>query len=95
MEQTHEERLLGLDVDPSLSWSSHVANLKKKLLKRLAVLASIKKILPVIILVNATIKPVLEYCASVWGSCNAGLLNEIFKVPKICVRITLDAPLQS
>ena len=95
LEQTHEERLLGLDVDPSLSWSSHVANLKKKLLKRLAVLARIKKILPVIILVNASIKPVLEYCASVWGSCNAGLLNEIFKVPKICVRITLDTPLQS
>ena len=44
LEQTQEERLLGLDIDPSLSWSSHVANLrKKKLLKRVAVLARIKK----------------------------------------------------
>ena len=53
LEQTQEERLLGLDIDPSLSWSSHLANLRKKLLKRVAVLARIKKILPVIILVNA------------------------------------------
>ena len=30
LEQTQEERLLGLDIDPCLSWSSHVANLRKK-----------------------------------------------------------------
>ena len=85
LEQTHEECLLGLDIDPSLSWSSHVANLRKKLLKRVAVLARIKKFLPVkyrIILFNASIKSILEYCVSVWGSCNAGLLDDIFKVQK-------------
>ena len=43
LEQTQEKRLLGVDIDPSLSWSSHVANLRKKLLKRVAVLARIKK----------------------------------------------------
>ena len=98
LEQTHEERLLGLDIDPSLSWSSHVANLRKKLLKRVAVLARIKKFLPVkyrIILFNASIKPILEYCVSVWGSCNAGLLDDIFKVQKRCARIILDAPFQA
>ena len=41
-----EERLLGLDIDPTLSWSNHVTNLRKKLLKRVAVLARIKKFLP-------------------------------------------------
>ena len=81
---------------PYLGHPMHVANLTKKLLKRVAVLARIKKkILPVIILVNASIKPVLEYCVSVWGSCDAGLLNEIFKVQKIYARIILDAPFQS
>ena len=81
---------------PYLGHPMHVANLRKKLLKRVAVLARIKKkILPVIILVNASIKPVLEYFVSVWGSCDAGLLNEIFKVQKIYARIILDAPFQS
>ena len=68
LEQTQEERFLGLDIDPSLSWSSQVGNLRKKLLKRVAVLARIKKFLPVnhhIILFNASIKPILEYCVSV------------------------------
>ena len=41
-EQTQEERLLGLDINPSLSCSSHVANLRKKLGKRVAVLPRIK-----------------------------------------------------
>ena len=30
LEQTQEERLVGLDYDPSLSWSSHIANLREK-----------------------------------------------------------------
>ena len=68
LEQTQEERLLGLDIDPSLSWSSQVGNLRKKLLKRVAVLARIRTFLLVkyrIILFNASIKPILEYCVSV------------------------------
>ena len=94
LEQTQEERLLGLVIDPSLSWSSHLTKLRKKLLKCVAVLAHIKKFLPVkyrMILFNASIKPILEYCVSVWGNCNTGLLDDIFRVQKQCVRIILDA----
>ena len=82
LEQAQEERLLGLDIDPTLSWSNHVTNLRKTLLKRVAVLARIKKFLPIkyrIILFNATIKRILEYCVSAWASCNAGLLAGILK----------------
>ena len=98
LEQTHEERLLGLGIDPSLSWSSHVANLREKLFKRVAVLARIKKFLPIKyrkILFDASIKPILEYCVSVWGSFNSGLLEDIFKVQKRCACIILDAPFQA
>ena len=77
LEQTQEERLVGLDYDPSLSWSFHKTNLRKKKL------------------FNASIEPILEYCVSVWGSCNAGLLDEIFKVQKRCARVILDAPFQA
>ena len=97
LEQT--QRLLGLDIDPSLYLGHHTKLiLGKKLWKRVAVLARIKKFLPVncrIILFNASIKPILEYCVSVWGNCNAGLLDEIFKVQKSCVRIILGAPSQA
>ena len=98
LEQTQAKRFLGLDIDPSLSWSSHIANLRKKLLKRVTILAGIEKFLPVkyrIILFNASIKPILEYCVSFCGSCNAGLLDEIFKVQKRCAHIILDTPFQA
>ena len=68
LEQAREERLLGLNIDPTISWSSHVTNLRKKLLKRVAVLVSIKKFPPIeyrIILLNVSIKPILEYYVSV------------------------------
>ena len=86
---------MGLDSNPSLPWSSKAENLKKKLFKHIALLADIKEFLPVkyhIILFNASIKSILEYGVSVWGSCNAGLLDEIFKVQKRCARFILDAP---
>ena len=65
LERAQEERLLGLDIDPTLSWSNHVTNLRNKLLKRVPVLAHIIKFLPIkyrIILFNASIKPILDEC---------------------------------
>ena len=97
-EQAQEERLLGVDLDPTLSWSNHVTNLRKKLLKRVAVLAGIKKFLPIkyrIILFSASIKPFLGYSVSVWASCNAGLLDDVFKVQKRCASLILDALFQA
>ena len=69
LQQSHDERLLGVHIDPNLSWSTHVENLRKKLLKQIALLARIKKFVPIryrIILFNASIRPILEYCVSVW-----------------------------
>ena len=43
--KSQEKSLLGLDIDPFLSWSSHIMLiLGEKALKRVAVLARIKKI---------------------------------------------------
>jgi len=98
LEQAQKGRLLGLDIDPTLSWSNHVTSLRKKLLMRFVVLARIEKFLPVkyrIILFNASIKPILEYCVSVLATCNVGLFADIFKVQKRCARLILDAPFQA
>ena len=98
LEKAQEKRFLGLNIDLTLSWSNHVTNLRKKLLTRVAVLARIKKFLPIkyrFILFNAGIKPIREYCVSVWASCNAGLLADILKVQKGFARLILDAPFQA
>ena len=65
LEKAQEERLLGLDIDPTLLWSNYVTNLRRIPLKRVALLVRIKTFLPVkyrTILFNARIKPILEYC---------------------------------
>ena len=73
-----------MTTSPYLSHPARSLSQEKNLLKRVAVLpvlARIKKVLPVkhrIILFNASIKPILKYCVSVWRNCNAGLLDEIF-----------------
>ena len=37
----------------------------------------------------------VEYYVSVWASCNAGLLDDIFKVQKRCARLIFDTPFQA
>ena len=39
--------------------------------------------------------PYLMSAVSVWASCNAGLLADIFKVQKRCACLILDAPFQA
>ena len=46
-------------------------------------------------LFNASIKPVMEYCLSVWGNCGVGLLDDIFKLQKRCARLMLDDAFES
>ena len=91
LEQTQEERLLGVDIDPSLSWSSHVANLRKKLLKRVAVLARIKKsyqssfqLMLVLNLFLSTVCPSGEVLKKIMDGCAPSYLSEKLLSLKYC-----------
>ena len=58
--------------------------------------STIKKVFTVIIsfirlmLFNASSKPVMEYCLSVWGNCGVALLDDIFRLQKRCALLMLD-----
>ena len=41
-------------------------------------------------LFNASIKPVMEYCLSVWGNCGVGLPDDIFRLQKRWLDLMLD-----
>ena len=43
------------------------------------------------ILFNAPIKPILEYCYTVWGNCSVENLQRLLQVQKRCARLILDA----
>ena len=91
--QSNSERLLGVYIDPNLSWSTHIEHLRKKILNKLAAFARIKTFISIKyrkLLFNAYIKPILEYCVSVWGNCDTSKLDVIFKLQKRFARQILD-----
>ena len=42
-------------------------------------------------LFNALIKPILEYCCTVWSNCSVENLQRLLQVQKRCARLILDA----
>ena len=42
-------------------------------------------------LYNALIKPILEYCCTVWGNCTVDNLQRALRLQKRCARLILDA----
>ena len=42
-------------------------------------------------LFNALIKPILEYCCTVWGNCSVKNLQRLLQLQKRCARLILDA----
>ena len=77
----------------NLTWSIHIDQLCKKLLKRIAVLARVTKYVSTryrLMLYNASIKPLFEYCCSVWSNCSQGNIDDLFKLQKRCARLILD-----
>ena len=74
LERPETFKYLGVFMDPTLSWKSHMNYLGKKISSRLGMLRRARKILPqssCIILYNAMILPLFDYCSVVWDSCGA------------------------
>ena len=66
--KTASERVLGVYIDSHLTWSVHIEELRRKLIKRMSILARVRKHLPTqyrLLLFNANIKPLFEYCCTV------------------------------
>ena len=94
LEESVGEKLLGIVIVPNLSWDLHINYLIKMLNSRICLLKRAKAYLTIecrIMLFNALIKPVLEYCCTVWGSCSVENLQRLLRVQKRCARLILDA----
>ena len=88
------EKLLGVIIDPHLSWDLHIDYLIKRLNSRICLLKRAKVYLTIQhrkMLFNALIKPILKYCCNVWGKCSVENLQGLLKVQKWCARLILDA----
>ena len=89
-----DEKLLGVELDKYLKWNNHVEYLIRKLNSRICLLKRAKEHLTIHcrkLLYNAIIKPILEYCCTVWGNCSKENLTRLLKIQKRCARLILNA----
>jgi len=84
-EEAEDEKLLGFKKDNHLTWHSHIEYLIGKLNSRIYLLKRAKGCRK--LLFNALVKPIFEYCCSVWGNNPNDQLLRIFRVQKRCSRI--------
>ena len=87
------DKLLGVNIDSSLNWSSQVEATLKKCNSLLYLLGRIKTYLNLSIrklYFNAYILLHLDYCCTIWGNCNNNLLDKLIKFQKRAARLILD-----
>ena len=96
VEEAEDEKLLGVRIDNHLTWHSHIEYLIGKLNSRIYLLKRAKGYFNLHcrkLLFNALVKPIFEYCCSVWGNAPNEQLLTILRVQKRCSRLILDARL--
>ena len=87
------EKLLGVNIDNTLSWTFQVENTVKKCNSLLYLLNRIKCYLTIPVrklFYNAYILPHLDYCCTIWGNINNNLTDTLVKFQKRAARIILD-----
>lgn len=93
------EELLGIKVDPTLTWSAQIDKLCSAISSRIYLLSRIKQYLNLEarkLFCNGYIMPLIDYCCTIWGNCSEDNLNRILKLQKRAARLVFDAdPLSS
>ena len=91
-------RYLGVVFDPRLTWSEHINKLSCNISKRIGVIRRVKYYLPpktLMMLGNALIMPLFDYCSCVWSNCNANLSNSLQVLLNRLGRILLSADIKT
>ena len=95
IDEVNSTKLLGVNVDNTLSWTMQVAEVKKCTSYRLFLFRTIRKYLPLETRIKYYyyyVKPLIEYCSSVWGICSKENQTKIIKIQKKAARFILEAP---
>ena len=89
VEQVTDQKLLGVQIDNSLTWNN-VKGVKKVVLFKLSLLKSKFTTNHQKSFLNHHIKPRLNYCCSIWGQTSQDNLITINRLPKQAARLVLD-----
>ena len=84
-------KYLGVNIDRSLSWESHIDRVRQKCF---AGLASIRRAgyLPCHVRKLLYLFPHLDYCAVAWHSCGVAMSDRIERIQNYAIRVILRQP---
>lgn len=83
-------KILGIFVDSSLSWEKQVSHVTRRCYSILIGLSKLRHKIPKItkqLIIQALVFPHIQYCLTVWGSCNATQKHRIQKIINFAARI--------
>ena len=87
---------LGVTLDPSLAWKSHIDTIIKKVSQKVGLISYLRHYLPksaLLLFYNCFILPHIMYCIEIWGNTYKTHLDRIFKFQKRIIRlITFSSP---
>ena len=93
LELVPSAKMLGVEIDSELSFTSHVENLCKTLSQRIGVLKKRRSCLPTKqrpLYYNTMIRSVLHYVSSIWTNCDKENLGRAFKLQKRAATVISD-----
>ena len=85
--------MLGITINCTLTWDTHVQSVIKKCNSFLYLLSRIKPFLSIDIrkrFYNAYILPHFDFCCVIWGNCSSSLEDKLVKFQKRAARVILD-----
>ena len=95
LENVTAQKVLGVFIDNTLNWRSHIDYVCKKLNSKIQLL---KRVLYFLtddmksLFYNSYILPVFDYCCTIWGKDNKSYINKINNLQKRAAKIILNKP---
>ena len=98
LENVNVHKVLGVYIDNTLSWHSHIDYVCKNLNNKVALLKNIIYFLTdeaKLLFYNAYLLPIFDYCCSIWGKDNKRYVHKISIIQKRIAKIILNKPIRS
>ena len=92
VEHKHEARFLGVIIDESLNWSSHVKAVQSKISRYVGIMYKIKKFLPLqarLQIYHSFVQSHVNYCSLIWGFSARSNIDSLFIKQKKAMRAVI------
>ena len=95
IEQVGEFKYLGVWLDSSLKFTSHISKMSSKISSAIGVISRVSRYLPVVqrkMLYNAMVLPYFNYCSITWSTADQKHLDILERLQKRAGRMVLGVP---